>query len=87
MHKKFWTFTVWLSRKSIEPFVRTEPPAEAVRRFNEWAGKGAAFAEWTSQNGQIDWAVANVKLQNPTFYYDKSQNVINSGDAASKERT
>ena len=72
-HKKFWTFTVWSDRSYIEPFVKKNPHAEAISRFKDWAGAGAAFVEWTSKDGSIDWNMAYEKLQNPTFYYDKSK--------------
>lgn len=69
-HKRFWTLTVWHKKDFVEPFVVDEPHAHAVRAFKEWAGKGAAFVEWTSANSSIDWEIALQKLQNPTFYYD-----------------
>jgi len=72
LHKRFWTLTVWQKKEVIEGFVTSEPHAEAVRRFEEWAGEGAAFVEWKSTNGTIDWNTAMQKLQNPTFYYKAS---------------
>ena len=73
LHKEFWTFTVWSDRSYIEPFVEKNPHAEAISRFKGWAGVGAAFVEWTSKDGAIDWNMAYEKLRNPTFYYDNSK--------------
>ncbi len=72
LRKHFWTFTVWKNKEFMNNFLPTQPHAEAVRRFNDWAGEGAAFVEWNSNNGSIDWETAMQKLQNPTFYYRKT---------------
>jgi hypothetical protein len=69
LHKRFWTFTVWQKKDFVQDFVIREPHAQAVERFKEWAGEGAAFVEWSSTNSSIDWKTAMQKLQNPTFYY------------------
>ncbi len=53
----------------MDGFVPAEPHDEAVRRFKGWAAKGAAFVEWNSTNGSIDWDAAMQKLKNPTYYY------------------
>jgi len=68
-HKRFWTYSVWESRQFIGPFVTSEPHATAVRKFGEWAGEGAAFVQWDSSDGRIDWEEAGRRLRNPTFYY------------------
>jgi hypothetical protein len=68
-HKRFWTFSVWKNRQAIVPFVAGEPHATAVRRFEEWAGEGAAFVEWSNSDGRLDWDEANRRLKSPTFYY------------------
>jgi len=69
LHKRFWTLTVWKDKKFVESFVQEEPHAEAVRKFKDWAGEGAAFVEWNSTNSGIDWDTAMQKLKAPTFYY------------------
>jgi hypothetical protein len=69
-HKRFWTLTVWQKKEFVQDFVIREPHAQAVERFKDWAGKGAAFVEWTSTNSSIDWNTATQKLQNHTFYYN-----------------
>ncbi len=67
--KQFWTLSVWKDRATANAFVGTEPHATAVRRFQKWAGRGAAFVEWNSSDGRMDWNEALQRLQNPTFYY------------------
>ncbi len=69
--KRFWTFTVWKDKKFVQSFVQLEPHAQAVRKFKDWAGEGAAFVEWISTNGSIDWDTAIQKLKTPTFYYNE----------------
>ena len=69
LRKQFWTLSVWTDRESVNSFVHSGIHVEAVRRFPNWAGPGAAFVEWTSADGVLDWTEASVRLQNPTFYY------------------
>lgn len=69
LRKRFWTLTIWQKKVFVNGFVNAEPHSDAVRKFGGWAGEGAAFVEWTSINGSIDWKSAMRKLQNPTFYY------------------
>jgi len=70
LHKRFWTITVWQGKEFMNSFVLAEPHAEAVRRFKDWAGEGAAFVEWKSTtDSSINWPTALQKLQAPTFYY------------------
>ena len=71
LRKRFWTLTVWKDKKFIDSFVQLEPHAEAVRKFKDWAGEGAAFVEWSTANSSIDWDIAMQKLNTPTFYYKK----------------
>jgi hypothetical protein len=71
LRKRFWTLTVWQKKEFVQDFVIREPHAQAVQRFKDWAGEGAAFVEWTSTDGSLDWNTAIQKLQNPTFYYRK----------------
>jgi len=69
LRKHFCTFTVWTERASANAFVPREPHATAVARFKAWAGDGAAFVEWQSRDGAIDWGEALERLKNPSFYY------------------
>ncbi|HZY46635.1 MAG TPA: hypothetical protein VFE96_02455 [Candidatus Bathyarchaeia archaeon] len=71
LHKRFWTYSVWKKREAIGPFVTAEPHATAVKKFSEWAGEGAAFAEWNNTDGKIDWEEADRRLKNPKFYFGK----------------
>ena len=70
--KHFWTFSIWKDNNSLRQFVLSEPHATAVKKFNEWAGEGSAFVEWSSQSEQIDWRDAFKRLEVPTFYYKKA---------------
>jgi len=71
LRKRFWTCSIWKDRKAVGPFVTGEPHATAVRKFAEWAGDGAAFVEWDSADGRVDWEEAAHRLKSPTFYYRK----------------
>jgi hypothetical protein len=71
LHKRFWTYSVWSSRKAIGPFVATEPHSTAVKKFAEWVGEGAAFVDWNDADGRVDWEEAARRLKSPTFYYRK----------------
>ncbi|MGA2785264.1 MAG: hypothetical protein ABSF09_11260 [Candidatus Bathyarchaeia archaeon] len=72
-HKRFWTFSVWRDREAMENFVRVHPHTEAISKFPAWAGEGAAFVEWKTANGTIDWEIALKKLENPTFRYQENK--------------
>jgi hypothetical protein len=69
--KYFWTLSIWKNRDSMRQFVMAEPHVTAMEKFEEWAGDGSAFADWTSSSSSIDWEEAMRRLQNPTFYYNK----------------
>jgi len=70
-HSRFWTYSVWKNRQAIKPFVAEEPHAASVKKFAKWAGEGAAFVEWKSTEGKIDWHEADRHLKNPTYFYRK----------------
>jgi hypothetical protein len=65
-HKRFWTLSIWTNRDSIRRFVTAEPHLTAMKLFSKWAAPGAAFAEWESTDGKIDWADAIKRLEAPT---------------------
>jgi hypothetical protein len=69
--KHFWTLSIWKDRDSMRHFVMAEPHATAMKKFEEWAGDGSAFVEWTSSSISTDGEVAMRRLQNPSFYYNK----------------
>lgn len=71
--KHFWTLSIWKDQDSMRRFVMAEPHTTAMKKFEEWAGDGSAFVEWTSSNDQINWKEALEHLQNPTFYYRKEE--------------
>ena len=68
---RFWTLSIWKDRGSMRQFVMAEPHITAMKKFEEWAGDGSAFVDWTSSSSSIDWEEAMRRLQNPTFYYNK----------------
>ncbi len=72
LHKRFWTYSVWKNRQAVGQFVTGEPHATAVKKFAEWAGEGAAFVRWENTDGKVDWEDASRRLQNPTFYFQKT---------------
>jgi len=69
--KHFWTLSIWKDIDSMRKFVMTESHITAMKKFEEWAGEGSAFVDWTSSSNSIDWKEAMTRLQNPTFYYNK----------------
>ena len=62
---------MWSDRDAVRDFVRAEPHATAVKRFESWAGDGAAFVEWEPAGSQLDWTDAMRRLEQPTFYYKR----------------
>ena len=69
--KRFWTYSVWKSSDAVAYFVAVEPHATTVKKFAEWAGEGAAFVEWKTADGKVDWQEAGRQLKQPTYYYRK----------------
>jgi hypothetical protein len=69
--KHFWTLSIWKDRNSMRQFVIAEPHVTAMKKFEEWAGDGSAFADWISSSSSIEWEEAMRRLQKPTFYYNK----------------
>ena len=70
--KSFWTISVWLNEGYMRGFVMGEPHSEAVRRFRSWSAPGAAFVEYRSKTGKVDWREAEALLKTPTFRYPRS---------------
>ena len=71
LKKHFWTLSIWKDQNSMRQFVMAEPHITAMKKFEEWAGDGSAFVDWTSSSSSIDREEAVGRLQNPTFYYNK----------------
>jgi hypothetical protein len=69
LHRRFWTLSVWADRAAVNAFVRSEPHATATSRFQDWAEEGAAFVQWTSPEGSINWKEAMERLKDPSFYH------------------
>ncbi len=60
--KRFWTCSVSQDQAAMAAFMRTEPHATAMQRFSDWAGRGAAFTDWGSADGSIEWAEVRKRL-------------------------
>ncbi len=73
LRREFWTFSIWKDRGSMQAFVKAEPHATAVRRFERWAGEGTAFVEWASGSPRVDWREAQERMRNPTFRYGQER--------------
>ncbi|MSP79037.1 MAG: DUF3291 domain-containing protein [Dehalococcoidia bacterium] len=69
--KKFWAASVWKDHTAMRAYVRAEPHLSTMKRFEEWAGEGAAFVEWKAPDGPIDWRDVERRMKTPTFYYKK----------------
>jgi hypothetical protein len=61
--KRFWTYSVWKSSEEMRHFVPLEPHGTAIKKFVKWGDKGAAFIDWKSTNGKIDWNEADLRLK------------------------
>ncbi|MBM3945525.1 MAG: DUF3291 domain-containing protein [SAR202 cluster bacterium] len=61
--RRFWTVSVWDDPASIKTFMQAEPHATAMRMSPEWAGGGAAFVRWESEDRAVDWKVAEERLR------------------------
>jgi hypothetical protein len=66
LKRRFWTCSVWTGEAAIAAFVRSEPHATAIARYEEWAAEGAAFVEWKSVERDPDWANAFDRLRGAT---------------------
>lgn len=69
LQKRFWTLSVWSAASEITDFVGIEPHATAVKRFEEWAGPGAAFVQWKAPWARPKWHEALERLKKPSYYY------------------
>jgi quinol monooxygenase YgiN len=72
LRRHFWTYSVWTDAAAIPAFTKSEPHTTAVERFKDWAGQGAAFVEWQSEEARLDWDQAFARLMQPSHYYEKS---------------
>jgi hypothetical protein len=56
VRKRYWTFSVWKDRASIDAFRKTEPHATAMTKLNEWVIPGkSAFVSWGSNDDSVNW--------------------------------
>ena len=56
LRKRYWTYSVWTDRASLDAFLGSEPHATAMRRLSQWIVPGdAAFVTWDSTDDSINW--------------------------------
>ena len=56
IRKRYWTFSVWADRASLDAFLQAEPHATAIRRMRQWVVPGdSAFVTWKSTDDSINW--------------------------------
>ncbi len=56
LRKRYWTYSVWADRASVDAFLRAEPHRTAMRRLSQWIAPGdAAFVTWESTDDSINW--------------------------------
>ena len=56
IRKRYWTYSVWTNRASLDAFLRAEPHRTAMRRLSQWIRPGdAAFVTWESTDDSINW--------------------------------
>ena len=69
LRKRYYTYSIWDDRASLNAFLRTEPHATAMKRLEAWGANGAAFTDWEMNGSAIDWDEAMRQLQNPKHQY------------------
>ncbi len=56
IRKRYWTYSVWADRASIDAFMQIEPHATAMTKLNQWVDPGKfAFVSWGSSDDSINW--------------------------------
>ncbi len=56
IRKRYWTFSVWADRASLDAFLRADPHATAMRRMRQWVvPEDSAFVTWDSADDSINW--------------------------------
>ena len=56
IRNRYWTYSVWLDRASIDAFLQSEPHATAMTKLDQWVIPGeSAFVSWASTDGSINW--------------------------------
>ena len=67
--KRYYTYSVWDDRASMNAFLRAEPHAKAMKRIEAWGGNGAAFTDWETKGSSVDWDEAMQQLKSPKRQY------------------
>ncbi len=69
VRKRYWTYSVWTDRASLDAFLRTDPHVTAMRRLSQWINPGdAAFVTWESTDDSINWEEGLGRLRNPSSH-------------------
>ena len=56
VRKRYWTYSVWTDRASLEAFRQAEPHATAMTKLNQWVEPGkSGFVSWDSNDDSINW--------------------------------
>ncbi len=56
LRKRYWTFSVWEDRASLDAFLLAEPHATAMRRMRQWVVPGnSTVVTWDSTADSINW--------------------------------
>ena len=56
IRKRYWTYSVWADRSSMEAFMKVEPHATAMTKLNRWVELGkSGFVSWDSTDDSINW--------------------------------
>jgi hypothetical protein len=75
IRKRYWTFSVWKDRASLDAFIQAEPHASAMMKMHQWVVPGdSAFVTWDSADYSINWegglerlrrSIAHGPIENP----------------------
>ncbi len=79
LRKRYYTYSVWDDRASLNAFLRAEPHATAMKRIETWGGNGAAFTDWETKGSSVDWDEAMQRLKNPNRQYGSKGQFLRDG--------
>ena len=69
IRKRYWTYSVWVDRASIDAFLHAEPHVTAMSRLDKWVIPGeSAFVSWASTDDSINWEEGLDRLGNPSSH-------------------
>ena len=68
VRKRYWTYSVWADRDSVDAFLRSEPHATAMKKLHQWVIPGeSGFVSWDSSDDSINWKEGLDRLRNSSF--------------------